>query len=127
MNSLMNEALRVESADLDIIAALPNLLPIRIGKTIAGQSRIEKIANKFLLELGSSKKFLLQAKQFSLSESRRSFCFLCPHGEKWRKRLFLNDVSFGPLSRASTHAFQCMGRASTKNKRSSRLAATRSR
>src|SRR5258708_171853 len=88
---MMNEALRVESADLEAQAfILPSLLPIRAGRAIVGKVRIEKKGDQFFLDLGVQKKLSLKTKTFFLS-SRRTFCLSCPLCKRWRKRLFLVD------------------------------------
>jgi hypothetical protein len=108
MNDLMLELLRLESADLDAIMKMPSTLPMRLGGQIAGRARIDQAGDRFLLDLGSEAKQHFIARRFVLPEHlEKSFCLQCPKCEKWRKRLFLNDVSFGPLSKNFTHSFEC--------------------
>ena len=108
MNDLMLELLRLESADLDAIIKMPSSLPMRLGGQIAGRARIDQAGDRFLLDLGSEAKQHFIARRFVLPEHlEKSFCLQCPKCEMWRKRLFLNDVSFGSLSRTFTHSLQC--------------------
>ena len=108
MNSPIYDVLRIESADLDAIASMPNLMPIRVGGRIAGKSKIERSGDEFVIDLGANAKHALIGKRMSSTGgSYRPFCFLCPGCKKWRKRLFLSEVSFGSLSRNFTHAFKC--------------------
>jgi hypothetical protein len=109
MNNSMLEILRIEGADLDAITRMPNLLPIRLGDRSVGQAKIDRhVGDRFFLDLGGNEKHHFTAKQFLFPKHRcRSFCLLCPKCEEWRKRLFLNDVSFGPLSKTFTHSFEC--------------------
>ena len=108
MNDLMLELLRLESADLDAIMKMPSTLPMRLGRQIAGRVRVDQAGDRFLLDLGSEAKQHFIARRFVLPEHlEKSFCLQCPKCEEWRKRLFLNDVSFGPLSRTFTHSLQC--------------------
>jgi hypothetical protein len=131
MNSLIHDVLRVESADLDAIAVMPNLMPIRVGERIAGKGKIDRCGNRFVLDLGANAKHHFKAKQFSSSASRhRSYCLSCPNCKKWRKRLFLTEARFGTISRNVTHAFQCkdcIASAVSENKRHSRSSTARSR
>jgi hypothetical protein len=108
MNNSMLELLRLESADLDVISELPSSVPMRLGRQIAGRARIDKAGESFLLHLGGEAKQRFNARRFVLTKNlEKSFCLQCPKCEKWRKRLFLNDVSFGSLSRTFTHALEC--------------------
>jgi hypothetical protein len=108
MNSLIHDVLRVESADLDAIAVMPNLVPIRVGERIAGKGKIDRCGDQFVLDLGANAKHQLKAKHFSSrANPHRYYCLSCPNCKKWRKRLFLTEVRFGTISRNVTHAFQC--------------------
>jgi hypothetical protein len=127
MNNLIHDVLRVESADLDVIAVMPNLMPIRVGERIAGKGRIDYCGDQLVLDLGPNAKHRLKAKQISTrASSNRSYCLSCPDCKKWRKRLFLTDVSFGTISRNVTHAFKCKDCIS-ENKSHSRSSTARSR
>jgi hypothetical protein len=108
MNNLMHQLLRLESADLDAILNMPSSLPMRLGRQIAGRVRVDQAGDRFLLDLGSKAKEHFVARRFVLpGHLEKSFCLKCPKCEEWRKRLFLNDVSFGSLSRTFTHSLQC--------------------
>ena len=110
MNNLMIELLRLESADLDALMKMkmPSIIPMRLGGNVAGRVRIEQAGDQFLLHLGGEAKQPFIAKRFAFpGHLEKSFCLQCPKCQAWRKRLFLNDVSFGSLSRTFTHALQC--------------------
>jgi hypothetical protein len=109
MNSPMHDVLRIESADLDAIASMPDYMPIRVGERIAGKGKINRFGDQFVLDLGANAQHAFKGKRFrSIGSQYRLFCSLCPDCKKWRKRLFLSEVSFGPLSRNFSHAFKCM-------------------
>jgi len=127
MNDLMLELLRLESADLDAIMKLPSTLPMRLGGQIAGRARIDQAGDRFLLDLGSEAKQHFIARRFELPEHlEKSFCLQCPECKKWRKRLFLNDVSFGLLSRSFTHSLQCKDCIDSNAKKNKKLSRSRS-
>ena len=48
---MIHDVLRVESADLDAIAVMPNLMPIRVGERIAGKGKIDRCGDQFVLDL----------------------------------------------------------------------------
>ena len=110
MNNLMLELLRLESADLDALMKMkmPSSMPMRLGGKVAGRARIEQAGDQFLLHLGGEAKQHFIARRFAFPEHlEKSFCLQCPKCEAWRKRLFLNDVSFGSPSRTFTHSLEC--------------------
>jgi hypothetical protein len=108
MKNAIYDMFRIESLDLDAIMGMPNSLPMRLGEQIAGRARISQVGDRFILDLSSETKQRFVAKRFMFPEHlQKLFCLLCPKCEEWRKRLFLNDVSFGPLSRNLTHSLEC--------------------
>jgi hypothetical protein len=108
MKNAMQELLRIESSDLGVTEILPNSVPMRLGTQIAGRARICREGDRSILDLGDGRKQNVITKRFTFPEHIQScYCLLCGKCKKWRKRLFLNDVSFGPLSRAFTHSFEC--------------------
>lgn len=121
MKNSLPELLRIEGADLDAITMMPNRLPMRLGKQIAGRARIDQLGDRFVLDVGGETKKHFIAKRFVFPEHiQKSFCLLCAKCKRWRRRLFLNDVSFGPLAQNFTHSLECkecIASAETKKKR----------
>lgn len=108
MNNAIHEMVRIETADLDAILTMPSQLPMRVGRLITGRARIYQAGDRFVLDLGDGVTQSFSGKRFKFPDHlHESYCIRCEKCRKWRKRLFLNDVSFGQLSQSFTHSLEC--------------------
>ena len=107
ISQLLNERLRVDASDLQVLQRLPGYLPLRVGQKVLGHARVRRKGSAqdvYAIDLPGAAPYLLRAKRFSVENS---FCLLCHTCKEWRKKLFFGDEAFGLHSLPFENRLEC--------------------
>jgi hypothetical protein len=110
IQTLMNEFLRIEANDLEVLTELPGVLPIRSGEGVMGYAKIDREAYRrdlYALVLPDAEPYKVRSKKLPLAGAGLSLCFFCNRCSGWRKRLFFSDQAFGPGSLPFANRLEC--------------------